>query len=108
MPHRMTTLYDGDAPCPLHGGPNVTEDEKKKVISNIQAMYDAGIPFFTKETLQDVHDQLQNISEFGEKVSVKCIDDNIVELEIKTRLTLIGRTPVLEPFLCIHISLCQL
>nr|POE65116.1 hypothetical protein CFP56_34784 [Quercus suber] len=53
----------------------------------IRHLYDSGCAFFTKTTLQSLHQQLRNVVNIGEKLHVRGLDGTLVEFEIET-----GRT----------------
>lgn len=58
--------------------------ELKKVKANIKTLYDKGIPFFTKDAIQNVHQQLKDCIAQGQgKISVKGLDGNVVEFGVE-------------------------
>jgi len=50
----------------------------------IRALYDAGIPFYTKESLREVCQQLEKCPERGQKISIKGVNGTMVDFEIET------------------------
>lgn len=56
----------------------------KKVQRNINSRFDKGQPFFTKDALRDVRDQLRRSHERGDKITVKGLDGVPVDFILST------------------------
>ncbi|EFR04284.1 hypothetical protein MGYG_07293 [Nannizzia gypsea CBS 118893] len=54
-----------------------------KIRSDIQAMYDAGVPFFTRDSIRDVYEQLKGDLRQGRTISVRGLDGVMVDYDIK-------------------------
>jgi hypothetical protein len=51
-------------------------------------LFDVGIPFYTKEVIRDVFQQLEKFGEKGQKVWVRGLDGIMVDFDIESGLTL--------------------
>jgi hypothetical protein len=67
----------------------------------IRSLFDAGVPFYTKEDIRNICQQLEELSEKGQKVSVRGVDGVMVDFEIKTGLTFEAHKPDLEFVVCV-------
>ncbi|KAI9693286.1 MAG: hypothetical protein M1822_005282, partial [Bathelium mastoideum] len=56
------------------------------VKSRIWSLYNAGVPFFTKVSIQDLDRQLEKDPKRGQRVTVKGLDGTVVDFEIETGL----------------------
>lgn len=67
------------------------EDVAKKIakaISTIRVMYDEGVPLYTKETLSNVSQQIEDVKNGRSKIYVKGLDGGTVEFNIETGLVI--------------------
>ncbi|KAF3483242.1 uncharacterized protein GIQ15_02566 [Arthroderma uncinatum] len=53
-----------------------------KIRSNIRAMYDEGVPFFTKAAIREVYQQLKGDLGQGQTISVRGLDGVIAEFDV--------------------------
>lgn len=58
-----------------------TSEKANEVSNRIRSLYDAGVPFYSKEAIRYINRQLKNGSE---KVLVKGIDGVVVDIEVET------------------------
>ncbi|KAI9759800.1 MAG: hypothetical protein M4579_002099 [Chaenotheca gracillima] len=73
--------------CGSYARPPLSSAGKETMVDairKIHALYDAGIPFYTKEKLREVSEQLEKHVERGQKVSVMGLDEVIYDFEIET------------------------
>lgn len=54
----------------------------KQVKSTIKALYDNGVPFFTKDALREIQEQLEGDLRVGQKISVRGLDGVTVEFDV--------------------------
>ncbi|KAM5486946.1 hypothetical protein MaudMau93_004829 [Microsporum audouinii] len=59
-----------------------TEVNIKQVKSTIKALYDNGAPFFTKDALREIQEQLKGDLRVGQKISVRGLDGVTVEFDV--------------------------
>lgn len=59
-------------------------EKKARVQSQIRALYDAGVPFFSKTAIQDVDRQLKNSIQTGEQIRISGLDGTVTQVEIET------------------------
>ena len=72
----------------LHLDGGVDEIEKiNEVITNIRAIYNRGVPLFTKESIQNAANQRLAVEDRCHKVSTVALDGNMVNCDVET-----GRT----------------
>ncbi len=64
-----------------HGVLEETTKARTEVSSHIRALYDAGVPIYSRELIRDVFNQLQS---GHQKILVKGLDGNIVDFDIET------------------------
>ncbi|KAL4892822.1 hypothetical protein BDV59DRAFT_202199 [Aspergillus ambiguus] len=72
---------------PLLGGKDADEwkpSNWEEVASNIEQWYQAGRPLFPRESLQNIHDQLQKSPKNGDLIYVKGFDDVVYEYQVLT------------------------
>lgn len=72
--------------------------------AKIRSLFEAGVPFYTKEAIRNVLQQLERSGEKGQKVSVRGLDGVIVDFEIETGITLPADQPDLEFIVCVQRS----
>jgi hypothetical protein len=73
---------------------SMPEDEREtERIQKIRSMYDSGIPFFRKENIKNIHQQLLRVKEKGERIWVVGLDGVKVDFETQTG----SINPGLEP-----------
>ena len=81
--NRFVFLATADLP-----NPRMTAAEKREELEAanrlIQAKYDAGVPFFTKDVFRDVVQQLESESNPGRRVSITGLDGLAVHFPIET------------------------
>lgn len=73
-----------------------TTTRTAEAILKVNSIYNDRIPFFTKDTLQDIFRQLKKSSKKGEKVSVKSLNGAMVDFELETGLIREANEPELE------------
>ncbi len=73
-----------------------------QMVSRIRSMYDAGVPFFTKEAIRDLAQQLERAGTTGQKVSVRRLDGVMVDFDINTELVYPANRRDLEYIVCVH------
>jgi len=66
--------------------PTSPADEEKmaEAIRGIRVLYNTGIPFYTKTSLQSTYRQLEKHVERGQKISIMGVDGDMVDFEIET------------------------
>jgi hypothetical protein len=105
---KETHAYSGDG---YHrDGATLAEEtttETTEATLKIRSLFDAGIPFYTKEAIRDVCQQLEKLgeSESRQKVSVRGLDGVIVDFDIESGRTLPAGEPDLEFLVCVYRSL---
>lgn len=95
-----TYVYAGEAYW--YGSSPTEEGEATEDILRIRSLYDAGLPFYTKETLREVDQQLEMALGVGQKILVKALNGATVDFEIESGLTLPAGEPDFEMVLCVH------
>ena len=90
-----THIY-GSHPVSSTYSPEELEERLSEDNSKVLSMYDAGVPFFTKEALRDVYQQLKQATEYGQKVSVRALDGAVVDFKILTGYIQPRHTPDIE------------
>jgi len=98
-----TYAYSGGASC--RDGATPAEEIVRKwpeVTLKIRSLFDAGTPFFTKEVIRDVCQQLEKFGGKGQKVSVRGLDGVIVDFDIESGLILPSDQPDLEFIVCVY------
>ena len=60
---------------------NEWEVEQRKKVTKVTALYHAGVPFFTKDAIRDLHQQIL-IAKNGDNVSVLGLDGEVEETKI--------------------------
>lgn len=88
-------VYSGEA-YHWHEPTSAKEGKINEAILKIRSLYDAGTPFYTKEALQDVCQQLEKSVERGQKVWVKGLDGILVDFDIENGRTIAAGEPNLE------------
>ena len=58
--------------------------EVREALSKLQALYDAGNPFFTKRAHKHVYQQLKGADEKRKEITVLALDGEMVDFEIQT------------------------
>lgn len=64
---------------PSHSIPQSEEE----AIARINALYDSGTPFFTKDRIRAIHDQLKKPLKKGDKISVIGLDGAKVDFDVE-------------------------
>ena len=84
-----TWVYPGDTYW-SDGATPAEEMARKRAeaAQKIRSLFDAGTPFYTKEVIRDVCQQLEKFGEKGQKVSVRGFDEVIVDFDIESGLIL--------------------
>lgn len=59
-------------------------ENKDEAVSKIDALHNSGVPFFTKERIQHVHDQLKKSLRKGDKISVQGVDGVMIHFNVVT------------------------
>lgn len=57
---------------------------KDEAVSKIDALYNAGVPFFSKERIQHVYEQLKMSLQKGDKISVQGVDGVTINFDVVT------------------------
>lgn len=52
------------------------------MIANLDMWYDAGKPFFTKEAMRDIAEQLKTRTKIGDIITIQALDGSTVELDV--------------------------
>ena len=68
----------------VYGSSDKYSQEIADVQLNVRTWYDSGAPFFTKQAIQDLQNQLQSSLQTGEKIVIKGLDGKIIEVENET------------------------
>lgn len=55
-----------------------------EVVSKINTLHDSGIPFFTKERIQRIHEQLKKSLKGGDNISVEGVDGVMINFDVVT------------------------
>jgi hypothetical protein len=102
---RITHVYSGDG-YHCDGATPAEETTRKtaEAILKLRSLFDVGIPFYTKEVIQDVFQQLEKFGEKGQKVWVRGLDGVMVGFDIESGLTLQAGQPDLEFIVCVYRS----
>ena len=96
MPNRY--IYAGEGvPVWLDEGEPEPKGVSKEVFAEIFSLWEAGTPFFTKESIRDVYRQLTDSTTSGQKISVRGIDGRMVEVKVWSGLVFSGTGPNREP-----------
>lgn len=90
-----TYVYSGEA-YHWHKPTPAEEGKINDAILKIRSLYHAGTPFYTKEALQGVCQQLEKSVERGQKVLVKGLDGVLVDFDIESGRTIAAGEPNLE------------
>ena len=77
-------------------------EEEGQATLKIRALFDAGTPFYTKEVIRDVCQQLEKFGGKGQKVSVRGLDGVIVDFDVESGLILQAAQPDLEFVVCVY------
>lgn len=64
----MTTLVSGE--IDRDNVQSTTAEEREEVTKNIRTWYEEGLPFFTKDRLQTIHEQLQGLNGKAGTISI--------------------------------------
>ncbi|KAK2880150.1 hypothetical protein FQN49_000529 [Arthroderma sp. PD_2] len=67
-----------------------------EVQSRIQALYDDGVPFFTKAVLREIYEQIKDPLEEGQTILVRGLDGELVEFDVETGVSRGASPPSLE------------
>jgi hypothetical protein len=79
--------------------PQAGEKTKSETVSKIVALYDEGVPFFTKEAIRHVYQQLKAAGPECRKVSVTGVDGRVVEFSMDVGLCWKADEPDVEEVL---------
>ncbi|PLB38825.1 uncharacterized protein BDW47DRAFT_104364, partial [Aspergillus candidus] len=80
------TMYSIQGPCHWVGDKSETAPVSSvtEAMTRIDKLYEAGTPFFTKQSIREVSKQLQRSSLCGDKITVKGVDGVGVEFDVLT------------------------
>ncbi|KAJ5946792.1 hypothetical protein N7454_003631 [Penicillium verhagenii] len=65
------------------GPPADTPKNEEEALARIDELYNAGVPWFSKDTLRSVLEQIQRKPTHGDQIFVKAIDGAVVEYDMK-------------------------
>jgi hypothetical protein len=72
------------------------EKTKSETISKILALYDEGIPFFTKAAIRDVYQQLKAAGPERRMISVTGVDGRVVKCRVEVGTSYDSDDPDIE------------
>ena len=83
------TLYCGDAQRAALNRQRLDAKSKqaREVSSRIRSFYEDGLPFFTKETLRDLQEQIKSDNQL---ISLRGLDGSVRDIEVETGRTIAG------------------
>lgn len=79
-----TYFYTGDSHWAGKQPGDQMAESKDEAVSNIDALHHSGIPFFTKERIQHIHEQLKKTLKKGDKVAVQGVDGVTIYFDVVT------------------------
>ncbi|RJE26816.1 hypothetical protein PHISCL_00841 [Aspergillus sclerotialis] len=59
-------------------------ESKDEAVSNIDALHNSGIPFFTKDRIRYIHEQLKKTLKKGDKVAVQGVNGVTIYFDVVT------------------------
>lgn len=88
-------MYSVQGPCHWVGdkSEHIPVSSVMEAMARIRKLYEAGTPFFTKQSLREVSEQLQRRPLCGDKIAVKGVDGVEVEFDVLTGETRKGFEP---------------
>ena len=78
------TMYSIRGPCHWVNSETVPVSSVTEAMARINKLYEAGTPFFTKQSIREVSKQLRRSSLCGDKITVKAVDGVRVEFDVLT------------------------
>lgn len=67
-----------------------------KALSKLRSMYNAGSPFFTRQSIREIYQQLRELRDKVKKISVTGLDGVVVDFDVRTGSTVEADDPELE------------
>jgi hypothetical protein len=68
----------------------------------IRSIFDAGVPFYTKDAIREICQQIEKSSKKGQKISVRALDGVHVDFEVHTGQVLERDKPDTELVVCVY------
>ncbi|PLN83144.1 hypothetical protein BDW42DRAFT_165395 [Aspergillus taichungensis] len=78
------TMYTIQGPCHWVKSETAPASSVTEAMARIDQLYEAGMPFFTKQSIREVSNQLQRSSQCGDKITVRGVDGVGVEFDVLT------------------------